>query len=185
MKLLLKSACSPNLIKSSFPKGGKNLSHFCGSTNSTTCSCFIPIRSMISYWKRLRCSFVPSFSGGKTGGLPYCCSSCAIRWAAALIGIPVQWNPYENSRLYPYSFLNRLMNSFLLSENACPRCSLPFIYGYGNVEKNFFLFKTGAHLKKSFSFHSFQACCSSSISLSRRIVGFFSFFSSISFITFF
>ena len=44
--------------------------------------------------------------------------------------MPVQWKPKGNNTLYPLNLLKPAANSAFVSEKACPKCNLPFMYGY-------------------------------------------------------
>ena len=77
-----------------------------------------------------------SVTTGKTGGTPNCAISFLILSALALMGMPVQWNANGNNVSSPFNRWYADANSSFERENACPRCSMPFMYGYGKLPKN-------------------------------------------------
>ena len=73
---------------------------------------------------------------GNTGGFPYLAISFLILSADALMGMPVQWNAKGKRVSSPLRRWYADANSSLDSEKAWPRCSMPFMYGYGKLPKN-------------------------------------------------
>jgi hypothetical protein len=68
-----------------------------------------------------------SSTTGKAGGFPYLAISFLILSALALMGMPVQWNANGNRVSSPFRRWYADANSSLDKENACPRCSMPFM----------------------------------------------------------
>ena len=49
------------------------------------------------------------------------------------MGMPVQWNANGNSVSSPFRRWYADANSSLERLKTCPRCSMPFMYGYGKL----------------------------------------------------
>ncbi len=188
----------PKSLRSSRPSGGKCCSHLVGSANAGSSASSRPIFLSVSHWYTflvdvpilpffaldffamsssadLAAAGAPasSASAGNAGGLPYVAISSLSLFAAAWIGMPVQWKPNGNSTLSPLSRWYAAANSALVSENAWPRWSRPFMYGYGNVTMNLgrgapLASYLGATSNVFSASHCARTACSSFASRSRR-----------------
>ena len=68
-------------------------------------------------------------SVGKLGGLPNFSISLEILFAAAAMGMPVQWNAKGKMACLPCMRWKATVNSAFVKEKEWPTCRRPFIYG--------------------------------------------------------
>ena len=144
------SMWQPNRFRSSMPYGGKYCSQCMASVNLGTSSvgtimsrishCFLPpdlatafvflplnlpvggtVAPSAGVLALVAAAACSSSSVGKTGGLPYWSISRLSLFAAAWIGMPVQWNAKGKSALAPLRRRYRTANSALVTVKACPR----------------------------------------------------------------